>query len=315
MQDRKIPILKPIYDDIFTEGTNQIDLLAGLSPNGLKGTLSMEDTKSKVLLVKPEDYQSIFLSVSKAKTYKDCKAKYRFCYLEKLPRKEWDFHVFGKFLHEILERHFKKVISGVTDAPNIILSAAWKEAYAEWKPKLTQEQITEAKEICNLFLKDWAASKNPPKVVSVEKPFYIDIDGKVLLNGFIDRIQMDHDGVLHVSDYKTTKNKKYLKNDYFQLQTYAFVMCLEDPTLKKVRTSYSLLRHGFESIIKEFERDEIMEIEKTFLDYAEKIAEEKLFRPNPTRLCGFCDYIDSCDAGQRLMGRDYVSKKFGDDKW
>lgn len=275
----------------------------------------MENTKSKILLVKPEDHQLLSLSVSKAKTFKDCKAKYRFCYMEKLPRKDWDFHVFGKFLHEILERYFKKILEGATELPNIILSSAWKEAFANFKEKLTAVQIKEAKEICMLFLKDLAEAKNPPTITTVEKSFFIDIDGKVLLNGFIDRTQMDHDGVLHVSDYKTTKNKKYLKNDYFQLMTYAYVMCLEDPTLKKVRTSYILLRHGFESIVKEFEREEIMGIEQIFLDYANKIHDEKLFRPNPTRLCGYCDYIDSCPEGQRMMGKDYVSKKFGSDTW
>lgn len=273
----------------------------------------MQDTKARVLLAKPEDYQSLALSVSKAKTFKDCKAKYRFCYIEKLPRKEWDFHVFGKFLHEILERYYKKVIAGAQELPNVILSSAWKEAYVEWKPKLTSEQIQEAKEICKLFLKDLAASKNPPTIIDVEKPFNIDIDGKVLLNGFIDRVQIDSDGVLHVSDYKTTKNKRYLKNDFFQLQTYAFVMCLEDSSLKKVRTSYILLRHGFESIVKEFDRDEIMQSEQVFLDYANQIGAEKLFRPNPTFLCKFCDYLDTCDAGLKITGNE--SLKYGTDKW
>lgn len=275
----------------------------------------MQNTRARVLLAKPEDYQSLSLSVSKTKTFKDCKAKYRFCYIEKLPRKEWDFHVFGKFLHEILERYYRKLLEGATEAPNILLSIAWKESYLGWKTKLTPVQIQEAKDICNLFLKDLAQSKNPPTVLHVEKPFNIDIDGKILLNGFIDRVQKDADGILHVSDYKTTKNKRYLKNDYFQLQTYAFVMCLEDPSLTKVRTSYILLRHGFESIVKEFEREEIMQSEQVFLDYATQINSEKLFRPNPTRLCNYCDYIDNCDAGQKMMGKDYVSKKFGDDTW
>lgn len=278
---------------------------------------NIDDTiKSRVLLAKPEDYESFLsLSVSKTKTFKDCKAKYRFCYLEKLPRKEWDFHVFGKFLHEILEKFYQKVLAGAVGLPNVILSMAWKEAYANWKVKLTAEQIKEAKEICNLFLKDLADTEKPPTVISVEEPFFINVDGKILLNGFIDRVQIDSDGVLHVSDYKTTKNKRYLKNDYFQLQTYAFVMCLKDPSLKKVRTSYILLRHGFESMVKEFDRDEIMQIEKSFLDYSDQIHAEKLFRPNPTRLCGYCDYLENCEAGQKMMKVDYSLKTFGEDKW
>src|SRR3990167_1317248 len=264
---------------------------------------------SKTLLARPEEQLPLSLSVSKVKTFKDCKAKYRFCYIEKLPRKDWEFLIFGKFLHEILENHYRKILAGSVEPSNVILTASWKEAFANWKPKLTSAQISEAKEICSLFLQWLAANPNQPTVLGVEKEFYIDIDGKILLNGFIDKIQLDPDGVLHVSDYKTTKNKKYLKNDYFQLLTYAFVMCLEDPSIKKVRTSYILFRHGFESIVKEFDLKEIMSIEKTFLDYVDKIHDEKLFRPNPTFLCSFCDFLDICDSGLKIVGRE--SSKYG----
>lgn len=277
------------------------------------------ENRSKVLLVKPENYQSLALSVSKVKTFDGCKAKYRFSYIEKMPKKDWEFLTFGKFLHEVLERFYKKIIADTektaktAKTANVILSIAWKEAYLEWKSKLTSSQIQEAKEICNLFLKDLATSKNPPTILNVEKSFNIDIDGKVLLNGFIDRVQMDNDEVIHVADYKTTKDKRYLKNDYFQLQTYAFVMCLEDPSLKKVRTSYILLRHGFQSIVKEFERDEIMKSEQIFLDYADKISKEKLFRPNPTRLCNYCDFVNLCEPGLKITGKDNL--KYGIDTW
>lgn len=276
----------------------------------------MPELKSIVLPAKPEEQLPLSLSVSKVKTFKDCPAKYYFGYIEKLPRKEWDFHIFGKFLHEILENHYRKILNGHTDPPNVLLTASWKEAFANWKTKLTSEQVSEAKDICSQFLKYVATTSKQPIILGVEKDFYIDIDSKVLLNGFIDKVQLDPDGVLHVSDYKTTKNKRYLKNDYFQLLTYAFVMCLEDPKIQKVRTSYVLLRHDFETIVKEFDKKEIMSIESTFLDYANKIHAEKLFRPSPSRLCSYCDYLDHCDAGQRITGTSNSnSMKFGAESW
>ncbi len=55
-----------------------------------------------------------------------------------------------------------------------------------------------------------------PNVIGVEKDFYINLNNKVLLNGFIDRIQIDPDGLIHVADYKTTKDPKYLK-DFFSV--------------------------------------------------------------------------------------------------
>lgn len=274
--------------------------------------------KSILLSAKPEQQLPITLSVSKVKTFKDCPAKYRFCYIEKLPRKDWSFHTFGKFIHEILENFYRSKIEGSTDPHNIIMGQSLKNAFGNFKEKLTAEQVQETKSILSGYLKQLQdQGDEAPTILTVEKSFYVDIDGKILLNGFIDRTQLDRDGVLHVSDYKTTKNKRYLKNDYFQLLTYAFVMCLEDPNIKKVRTSYILLRHNFETIVKEFDRDEIMEVEKLFLDWADKINDEKLYRPKPTPLCGYCDYLSFCDIGQRSMGdrAPMDSVKFGETKW
>lgn len=275
------------------------------------------DVKSKVLASRPEGDAKLdlSLSVSKVKTFKDCKAKFHFSYIEKLPKKDWDFHVFGKFLHEVLETYYKKIIAGDDRLPNIILTDSWKAAFINWKEKLNAEQVAEAKQICMEFLQTLNSPEAKPTVLAVERPFYIDIDGKILLNGFIDRVQIDADGTLHVTDYKTTKNKKYLKNDFFQLLTYAFVMCLDDPSIKRVRGSYILLRHGFEMIVKDFEKDEIMAVEKTFLDYGSTITDEKLFRPSPSRLCDYCDFIDHCDAGQRMTGKTIITPKFGQDNW
>ena len=275
----------------------------------------MQENKSRILLARPEDVRyPLTLSVSKSKTFKDCKAKYRFAYIEKLPRKDRDYHIFGKFLHQALELFYKEIINKSDDPYNIIMTRSFKSAYENWKEKLTAEQFQEAKLILSSFLnKIIEESDNEKEIIflSAEKEFYIDIDGKILLNGYIDRIQLDSDGILHVTDYKTTKNKKYLKNDYFQLLTYAFVMCLENPELEKVRTSYILLRHNSEMIIKEFTRDQIMKIESIFLDYADKIHNEKLFRANPTKLCSWCEYLDHCEDGQQAVG----VLKFGASKW
>lgn len=259
----------------------------------------METPLKSVLLSAREELAdpTLTLSVSKIKTFKDCKAKFRYTYLEKLPRKEWDHHVFGKFLHEVLENFYKEIQNGSSQSKNMLLTDCTKRAYANWKTKLNSDQIKESKEILQGFLNRLATTDKRASILGVEKEFYIGIDDKILLNGFIDRIQLDADGIIHVSDYKTTKHKKYLKNDFFQLLTYAFVMCLEDPTIKKIRTSYIMLRHDFEYIIKEYTRDEVMSIEKTFLDYAESIQSERLYRPNPTPLCKFCDHLDICPAG------------------
>ena len=60
--------------------------------------------KGILLDSRPEKNKEILnLSVSKLKTFEDCKTKFKFSYIDKLPKKEWEFHSFGKFLHAVLE--------------------------------------------------------------------------------------------------------------------------------------------------------------------------------------------------------------------
>jgi len=246
------------------------------------------------------------ISVSKAKTFDDCKAKFKFCYIDKLPRIDRDFHIFGKFLHQILENFHRSIIESPERKSDWhpVMKEAWDAAYAEYSSVLTGDQYKEAQAMIDEY-KQILEEEGLPNVIGVEKDFYININDKVLLNGFIDRIQIDKDGMVHVADYKTTKDPKYLQ-DFFQLMTYCYALCLEDPSIKKFRASFILLRHNFDYITQEFTRDEVIVVAEKFLKYASGIQEEKLWRPNPQFLCKYCDYLDHCKEGKNFLIRKGV---------
>lgn len=259
----------------------------------------------------------IKLSVSKTKTFVDCKAKFKYVYVEKLPRKDWEFHTFGKFCHKVLEDFHNAYIEKDSNQPfNVEMGNAWKSAWAEYKTAMTPEMKKDCWAIIDLYLRKISAQKKedciPPNVISCEKKFEINIDNKIILNGMIDRIQIDPDGIVHVCDYKTVKNKKYLKNDFFQLLTYAYVIISEDPSIQRVRASYILLRHDFEYITVEFTVPEIVKIRDQYLEYAEKMQLEKEFTPNPTVLCNFCDYLNLCPEGKT---KAYNQNIYGEVNW
>jgi len=254
-----------------------------------------------VLSEKPSDIFA--LSVSKSKTFAECKAKYKFSYIEKLPKKERDYHIFGSYVHEILETFHQKLIDDCSRKENwqAILEEAKQEAFSNFKEKLKPEQILLANSIIKEY-EEILLEEGLPNVTFVEKSFYINLMDKVLVHGFIDRIQIDNDGVIHVIDYKTSKDDKYLKNDFFQLMTYAYALMMEDPSLKRVRTSFIMLKHKFKFLTKEFTREDIVDyISGKFIKYASEIDEEKLWRPSPTALCGFCDFLEHCQAGNQYL--------------
>jgi CRISPR/Cas system-associated exonuclease Cas4 (RecB family) len=275
----------------------------------------------------PKGLQYLTLSVSKAKTFKQCKAKYHFSFIQKLPKKEMDFHLFGKFLHEVLERFEKEIINGSNLNDNIILKNVYKQTLDVWvvkrksdkstkdKLQLTDKQLKECFDIlCNYlyYRSELKKEGKLPTPICAEKPFYINVKDKVLINGYIDLVKLDVDGVLHVADYKTSASSEYLEKDFFQLKTYAYVMCLEDPNLEMVRCSYIMLRDNFRPVIVEYKREELIEVENKFIEYADSINKEKLFRPNTSILCGYCDFLDKCEAGRKKV--DDI-KKFGEIQW
>lgn len=255
------------------------------------------------------------VSVSKTKTFLDCAAKFNFCYNEKLPRKDWDFHIFGKFCHSVLEEFHKTYLEGSQAPYNVTMGEAYKKALVEYKDKMTPTMKKDCWDIIDKYLRRVSKEKNngsPANVLAVEKRFELLVGENIILNGAIDRIQLDADNVIHVGDYKTVKNKKYLKDDWFQLLTYAFVIMSEDPSITKVRASYILLRYDFEYITTEFTKKEVMHVEQKYIDYVNQMLTEKEFKPNPTVLCNFCDYLNSCPEGK---SKAFNQNTYGEVAW
>ncbi len=261
---------------------------------------------------KPDELR---LSVSKVKTFTGCKKQFHYNYIQKLPKKDHDYHIFGKFCHKVLEDFHLAYIAGSALPFHQTMTIAYKAALEEFKPGMTEEMKKQCKEILLAYLKivtDQQRSNTLSDVIACEKDFSFELRPGVKLIGFIDRLQRDPDGVLHVLDYKTSKSKKYLEKDFFQLLTYAYALLVEDPTIDKIRGSYMMLKHNFDLITTEFSKEEILAIKEEYLSYANKMLEEKEYKANPTVLCGYCDFLDVCPEGKKQTNR-FV--KHGETSW
>lgn len=255
------------------------------------------------------------ISYSKVSSFKSCKKKYYFAYIEKLPRKEQkSFMIFGSFCHEVLENFHRYYLNdknkgfSYTEAMKIAFSSAREN----WKDKLTKEQTDEAYSILLNYLEILLSEeeKNKPVILDVERKIWTPIDDEIIFFGYIDRIQKDSDGILHVIDYKTTKDPKYLK-DRTQLLLYGYSLLVKDDSLETIRTSYILLKHGMRYMTEDHDKKEIIEAKDILLNNCREIAEEKIFRASPTRFnCTYCDYIDHCKEGQKIIHgtKKYIGK-------
>jgi RecB family exonuclease len=260
--------------------------------------------KLELLDTKPEKNENTLnLSVSKLKTFLSCKAKFKFSYIEKLPQKDKDFTIFGKFLHDILESFHKIYVTDEFQPLNKVMQKSWNASREKYKDKVTDEQLKEAWNYCLEYLKIQAeliANNKMPKFLSAEKEFNLNINDTILLSGFIDKVERDQDNVIHVSDYKTSKSKKFLASDFFQLKTYGLILALENPEIKTVRCSYIMIKHNFEYLTQEFSVDELMEVPKYYLENSLLIKKESAYKPSTSILCNWCDYLENCVDGSKF---------------
>jgi putative RecB family exonuclease len=260
------------------------------------------------------------LSVSKVKTFNQCRKQFEFNYILKLPKKDRDYHITGKLCHSVLEWFHQQYIDGCLLPYNITMNDSFKRAILEYKDKLTPEMKKECWDLINKYLMVISNNKKNGKILnilSVERRFEYPLTDKIMLNGAIDRVQLDDDGILHIADYKSSKSMKYLEKDYFQLATYGFIELMNNPNLEKIRVSYIMLKHDCKYITKEFTAKQLLEVRQQFLDYAEEILSEKEYPPTTSVLCGYCDYLDSCEAGKEKVNSDprQSHKVYGEVNW
>jgi RecB family exonuclease len=165
------------------------------------------------------------LSVSKTKTFNTCRKQFEFNYILHMPRKERDYLIFGSMIHKALEEFHQLYIKGWLLPANEAMKTAFKVAKVEYASKMTPSAIKDAFDILCKYLK-WISDKPNElhKVIATEDDFKFPLTDNIILNGYIDKIKTDDDGLIHISDYKSTKDKRYLKDDWFQLMTYAFVV-------------------------------------------------------------------------------------------
>jgi hypothetical protein len=121
--------------------------------------LSDDGGKRKIILIqlldKKPDIKLLNLSVSKAKTFKDCAKKFKFTYIDKLPRKEWDFHVFGKYCHLVLELFHTELIKNPDLCCTNLFSECQDKALEIWGSKLTPDQKQLAYDVLQNYLNNW----------------------------------------------------------------------------------------------------------------------------------------------------------------
>jgi putative RecB family exonuclease len=248
------------------------------------------------------------LSPSRAADFKTCPLLYRFRSIDRLPEKRSSAATRGTLVHSVLERLFD------LEAPQRTLDTATALVGPEWDRLLAQEpDVSElfAQDADGAQLAEWleSARKLVVNYFSLEDPARIEpaareqrvevLVGGLSLRGYIDRIDIAPGGEIRIVDYKTgaSPREAFEGKALFQMKFYALVLWrMRGVVPRQLRLMYLA---DSDTLTYSPEAEELVRFERTLhaiWSAVERAVQDRDFRPNPSKLCDWCDYHALCPA-------------------
>lgn len=274
----------------------------------------MQELKDRVRPVTDKDKGLPTFSYSKIEVFKNCPLQYKFKYMDKKYSQDTSIALeLGSLCHYVLETKGKMIASGQAvdyDKLNNILQNGVTET-----DEKTKEELLGVAQLRRKYFEVWHEADNASgasyeekiklfdKVLHeemedttwqptyFEKPFEFIWDNKVILKGFIDRIDVK-DGQYRTVDYKTSK-KIYDQSKLatsLQFGIYALAILNEFGELP-IESQYRFILIDDEqyALTKGWEKRLIKALDKVFGDI-EASENKNLFIPKPTPLCHWCNF-------------------------
>ncbi|MGW1676169.1 RecB family exonuclease [Saccharopolyspora sp. NPDC002376] len=248
------------------------------------------------------------LSPSRASDFKQCPLLYRFRAVDRLPETPTRAQVRGTVVHSVLERLFElPTDQRDPEQAHALLDPAWAELQ-EQQPELAElfdgpddpELVRWLKSATSL-LDAYFELEDPQRLEpeACELRVETELDSGVLLRGFIDRVDVAPTGEIRLVDYKTGAAPREIgeAKAMFQMKFYALVLWRtrgEIPRqllLMYLASKQRLAYTPDETELRRFERT--LEAIWQAILRAGKTGD---FRPNPSRLCDYCDHKPLCPA-------------------
>jgi len=244
------------------------------------------------------------ISVSQVNTYLGCPLKYRFQYVDKIPR-PWRAAAmaFGTSIHSAVEWFHKERLAGRAPELEHVLSVFEADWYAQnVEPLVFSERDSREglAEKGRAMLKVYLEQANGAKPTAVEEPFELDLadpeTGEVLdvrLRGFLDLVE-DDDVLVDLKTAGRTLESGGLDR-HLQLSTYALAFLLLHGRIPKLRLDMLL-----KTAKPRLERHETTRSVEDLSWTARLIREVSLaietehFFPNPSWRCTECEYFAHC---------------------
>ena len=257
------------------------------------------------------------LSPSKVASFKDCALAFRFANIDRLPEPPSPAATKGSLVHRALELLFCE------PAPARTLPAALAcldRARAEFATdpefvglELDGEAAAQFAAEAEVLLRRYFTLEDPRAVHPIGLELKLEVQiGSLTLRGIIDRLELDEDGGLVVTDYKSGKvpgvihEQSRLGGGHF----YAF-LCERVLGRRPSRIQLLYLAEPV-AIIAEPSPQSVRGLEQrtaAIWKAVERACENEDFRPRPSPLCNWCSFQAYCPSfgGDPARARELVA--------
>jgi putative RecB family exonuclease len=264
------------------------------------------------------------LTPSKVAMFKECALAFRFSVIDALPELPSVQAFKGTVVHRALELLMWEEAEGRRnlEAALAMLDRAFAELAAGPEGSelaLTGDDLVEFMEDARHLLRNYFALEDPGsvRVIGTELFMQVDIDsaiGTLRLRGIIDRLELDDDGELVVTDYKTGHAPRQAQ-EQARLGGVHFYAFLCERLLGKRPAKVQLLHLREPLVIASTPSEESiagLELQATAIwDAIRRACLLEDFRPRPGPACERCSFHAYCPA----MGGDIALARAGEQGW
>ncbi|PUA79322.1 RecB family exonuclease [Nocardioides currus] len=267
----------------------------------------MQDTSPAEIVSTPVDGVDVLgaLSPSRASDFMTCPLMYRYRTIDRLPERPSLDAVRGTVVHKVLEDLFDlPAVDRTSDRAAELLVPSW-DALREQAPELDEMFGGEGVDVagwlasCREVLARYFTLEDPRRLEPAERELYVEalLDSKLLLRGFVDRLDVAPDGRIRVVDYKTGNSSppEFEAKALFQMRFYALVIWRTRGVIPSV---LQLVYLGNGEILR-YEPDEadLLATERKVEAVWRAIEECRAtadWQPSRSRLCSWCSYQEHC---------------------
>jgi putative RecB family exonuclease len=244
------------------------------------------------------------LSPSKVSAFKDCALAFRFSAIDRLPEPPSPAATKGTLVHAALERLFclpagertvEAAVGCLAEATEAIRSDP-DFADLHLDPEQEAAFLSEA----DVLVRRYFELEDPNAItpIGIELKLSAEIDG-LELRGIIDRLELDADGELVVTDYKTghSPGERYEQGRLGGVHFYSY-LCEQVFGRRPAKVQLLYLNDAVAIITQPDERSTRALRTKVGAIWSavERACERDDFRPKPGALCSWCSFQAYCPA-------------------